>query len=964
MALGEARIEITPDFSGFDTKLKRAVTDSMSDAQKVTDRATQGMAESFKELSGSVARELEGIYRDTNGRLRDVEGRFVKMSTLSQQAIEAISSGDAFSGIETKSKKAADEVEKDFKKAARESEQALDKIGGGLKTIGFGIAGALAGIGLGAFLADATLEAQAANSALANTAQLIESTGAKAGVSQAQIEALATSMLFKIGIDDTAVIEASNVLLTFTQVSGPIFDETIARAADLSSVFGTDLQGATMQLGKALNDPIKGLSALSRSGVSFTAEQKEMIKAMTEGGDVAGAQRMILDELAVQFGGTAEASADSTARISGAFGELKEGIGAGLITALDGVTPALLTLATDLLGPMEEIGAVLGDLAGPLLEAFGPAVGVLIQQFADVLVDIGEIFSALAPLIAPIAQIVGVVATALSGALASAFTALIPVIEIVAEFIDVLADRVGEALFTAIEAVAPVLESLGKTIADALVVVLPVVLDLFDAFAPLLVIVLGLVQKLAPIFTQVAGIMATTFATVLGVIIGLIEQLLPPVADLIADLVAGLAPILPMIALAFQQLVIALLPLLPPLLEIVMTLLPPLSELLLALVPIILELVQGPLDVFVFLIEALVPLLVEVANGIGIVAEYVAELLTWLADAATEVTAFGGIWQVIFANAQIVFEKVRDALVAGWEKISGVALPIIDGLRVAFDVAMKAITVIWDVFSGVALPIIDGLRVAFDVAMKAITVIWDVLTTTLGVYFGIIRTYAEVAFRAIGVAVDVLKVIATVAFEAIRTVVGVVASAVTLAWEGVSAVLGPIFTGIKTVADTAFNGIKATVDTIVGAIKTAFEGLGTAIGAVATGISSAFKTAFRGVASLWNSTVGKLRFEVPSWVPGIGGKGFDVPDIPYLANGTIATSPTLGIFGEAGPEAVIPISRPNRAMELMEQSGLASMVRSQGGPAVMIQNAVFASATDADLVAQRVNAALRVRSFA
>lgn len=935
MALGEARIEITPDFSGFDTKLKRAVTDSMSDAQKVTDRATQGMAESFKELSGSVARELDGIYRDTNGRLRDVEGRFVKMSTLSQQAIEAISSGDAFSGIETKSKKASDEVEKDFKRAARESEQALDKIGGGLKTIGFGIAGALAGVGLGAFLKDATLEAQAANSALANTAQLIESTGAKAGVSQAQIEALATEMLFTIGIDDTAVIEASNVLLTFTQVSGPIFDETIMRAADLSAVFGTDLQGATMQLGKALNDPIKGLSALSRSGVSFTAEQKEMIKAMVEGGDVAGAQRVILDELAVQFGGTAEASADSTARISGAFGELKEGIGAGLITALDGVTPALMTLATDLLGPMQEIGAVLGDLAGPLLEAFGPAVEVLIRQFADVLVNIGEIFSALAPLIAPIAQIVGVVATALSGALASAFTALIPVIEIVAEFIDVLAERVGEALFTAIEAVAPVMESLGQVIADALVVVLPVVLDLFDAFAPLLVIVLGLVQRLAPIFAQVAGIMAGTFATVLGVIIGLVEQLLPPIADLVADLVAGLAPVLPMIALAFQQLVIALLPLLPPLLEIVMTLLPPLSELLLALVPIILELVQGPLDLFVFLIDALVPLLVEVADGVGVVAEYVAELIGWLADTATEVTAFGGIWEVIFAGAQVVFETVRDALIAGWEAISGVALPII-----------------------------DGLRLAFDVAMKAIVVIWDVLTITLGTYFGVIRTAAEVAFRAIGVVVDVLKTAVTVAFEAIRTVVETVVDAVKLAWENVSGPLGVVFDGIKEAAELVFNGIKDTVDTVVSAIDTAFDGLGTAIGAVATGISSAFKTAFRGIASLWNSTVGKLSFKVPTWVPGFGGKGWDVPDIPYLANGTIATSPTLGIFGEAGPEAVIPISRPNRAMELMEQSGLANMVRSQGGPAVMIQNAVFASATDADLVAQRVNTALRVRSFA
>jgi hypothetical protein len=63
------------------------------------------------------------------------------------------------------------------------------------------------------------------------------------------------------------------------------------------------------------------------------------------------------------------------------------------------------------------------------------------------------------------------------------------------------------------------------------------------------------------------------------------------------------------------------------------------------------------------------------------------------------------------------------------------------------------------------------------------------------------------------------------------------------------------------------------------------------------------------VASLWNNTIGKLSFKVPSWVPGIGGSGFDVPDIPMLAEGGIVTGPTLAMIGEAGPEAVIPLSK-------------------------------------------------------
>jgi hypothetical protein len=70
-----------------------------------------------------------------------------------------------------------------------------------------------------------------------------------------------------------------------------------------------------------------------------------------------------------------------------------------------------------------------------------------------------------------------------------------------------------------------------------------------------------------------------------------------------------------------------------------------------------------------------------------------------------------------------------------------------------------------------------------------------------------------------------------------------------------------------------------------------------------------YKSIFNGIARAWNNTIGKLSFTVPDWVPGIGGKGFDVPDIPMLAEGGIVTGPTLAMIGEAGPEAVIPLSR-------------------------------------------------------
>jgi hypothetical protein len=70
-----------------------------------------------------------------------------------------------------------------------------------------------------------------------------------------------------------------------------------------------------------------------------------------------------------------------------------------------------------------------------------------------------------------------------------------------------------------------------------------------------------------------------------------------------------------------------------------------------------------------------------------------------------------------------------------------------------------------------------------------------------------------------------------------------------------------------------------------------------------------FKTLFNSIASLWNNTIGKLSFKFPSFVPGFGGKGFDVPNIPLLAEGGIVNKATLAIIGESGPEAVVPLSR-------------------------------------------------------
>jgi hypothetical protein len=110
-----------------------------------------------------------------------------------------------------------------------------------------------------------------------------------------------------------------------------------------------------------------------------------------------------------------------------------------------------------------------------------------------------------------------------------------------------------------------------------------------------------------------------------------------------------------------------------------------------------------------------------------------------------------------------------------------------------------------------------------------------------------------------------------------------------------------------TAAYFKFEGFRKIVDALFGAIKfyinnvtiPAFQLMFTVV-----------KTIFNGIAAAWNNTFGKLSFKIPGWVPGVGGKGFEVPNIPMLANGGIVTGPTLAMIGEGGEsEAVIPLSR-------------------------------------------------------
>lgn len=209
------------------------------------------------------------------------------------------------------------------------------------------------------FLSESVTDFNAAEQASAQLNATLESTQYAAGLSRAALDqqGLALSKITKY--DDDAITSMQSLLLTFTDIKGAVFQEATPAILDLAEKMGGDLKGASIQVGKALNDPIKGISALSKVGVSFTETQKAMIKQLVATGDTAGAQRIILAELNKEFGGSAVAAAQAGTGgltvLANRFGNIKESVGGLIVGGLELLYPAL-SKVMDLVGFFREFG--------------------------------------------------------------------------------------------------------------------------------------------------------------------------------------------------------------------------------------------------------------------------------------------------------------------------------------------------------------------------------------------------------------------------------------------------------------------------------------------------------------------------------------------------------------------------------------------------------------------------------
>ena len=251
----------------------------------------------------------------------------------------------------------------------------------------------LAGASVAAFkfAGDSLAEAREAQKIGAQTDAVIKSTGKAAKVTARDIGNLSGRLSEMAGIDDEIIQNGANVLLTFTKIrneageGNKVFDRATAAALNMSVALGSDLSSASIQVGKALNDPEKGVTALGRAGVQFTDQQKDQIKTLVDSGRQLDAQKMILRELDTQFRGSARAQATESDKLTVAWGNFKEEVGTSLIPVMDDLATLLqekgIPAARDFFGWVKDTGipAVkdFKDEVTPVAEKVGELVGYL-----------------------------------------------------------------------------------------------------------------------------------------------------------------------------------------------------------------------------------------------------------------------------------------------------------------------------------------------------------------------------------------------------------------------------------------------------------------------------------------------------------------------------------------------------------------------------------------------------------
>lgn len=285
--------------------------------------------------------------------------------------------------------------------------QQLGMLGGGILAAGFTAASTGAFLLGRELLTDVRMAAEA-EEVMAQFEAVLKSTGSWANESSDDLIGLSESLALVTKFDDEAILSAESLMLTFTEIGEDVFPDALGAVLDMSTALGQDLQSSAIQVGKALQDPILGVTALRRVGVNFNETQTEIIKNLAETGRLEEAQAMILAELTKEFGGSAEAAGQTFAGqltiLQNRLGNIREDVGGRLI-------PVLLGLATTLneylsrpetLAFIQAMAQSIADFVASVVSQLPAFISGIQMAFGWLMVNQGVIVAAVAVIAASI----------------------------------------------------------------------------------------------------------------------------------------------------------------------------------------------------------------------------------------------------------------------------------------------------------------------------------------------------------------------------------------------------------------------------------------------------------------------------------------------------------------------------------------------------------------------------------
>lgn len=363
-------------------------------------------ANTVAEIEGeaaSIPAEIEGSV-DAANKIARIEGEAVG---ITQEVEDSVQSADSTVQIDGDLGGLSGEVG-----GLRDQVDELQTATSGVTATFDNLRRSAAFVAVAATVRSAVLEAERFDSAMTTAETAIENTNQAAGILLDDVTDIADRLSLEIGVDTTDIVQAQAVLLTFDNISGEIFERTLNTMADLGAVLGTDMQDATIRFGRALNDPVEGLTQLSQLGIRFSDETREQIRVLADAGDALGAQELLLDALQREV----------------------EGMGAATANTTDIWRVAGNTVRRDFGAPLLEVVNTTGPRVTEAIMAMGPAFTNLGETAAPVIESLIELFISLEPAIGATTTVIAAATPALE-ALATTIEAIPdPLLQAVAAF--------------------------------------------------------------------------------------------------------------------------------------------------------------------------------------------------------------------------------------------------------------------------------------------------------------------------------------------------------------------------------------------------------------------------------------------------------------------------------------------------------------------------------------------------